>query len=101
MNKKRKQGTKGQYQRTLADPDIAKAMDILSDEYRIKIKFFPVIVISVYQKKESENMTFASLKQMAEKLYKEDWFGKDGSYIKRLDESGNLIKKHVHRNILK
>lgn len=94
---KKKQSTKGKYQRTIANPKLAKAMDILADRYRIKEKFFPIRVCYMYRNKQSDIMEYATLKEMALDVSESEWFGREGSSIKRIDETGLVLKTHVYR----
>lgn len=98
-----KKSTKGTYRSKIADPKLANAMDILSDEYRVKEKMFPVSVSfgPGGSLKDNAVVSFKSLYAMALFVMEEPWFGKDGSYINRYDEEEMLIKKHIHRTIEK
>lgn len=98
-----KKSTKGTYRSKIADSKLATAMDILSDEYRVKEKMFPVSVSfgPGSSLKNGAVISFKSLFAMAQFVREEPWFGKEDSYINRYDEDGMLIKKHIHRTIEK
>ena len=97
-----KKSSKGTYKSKIADFKLAEVMDILSDEYRIKEKMFPVSISFGPNSclKEGAIVTFKSLYEMAQVVREEPGFGKDNSYIDRYDENGILIKRHIHRFIL-
>lgn len=96
-----KKSSKGTYKSKIADFKLAEVMDILSDEYRIKEKMFPVFVSFGPNSclKEGAIITFKSLYEIAQFVREESWFGKDDSYIDRYDENNVLIKRHIHRSV--
>lgn len=92
--------TKVSYKSRIADKKIAETMDVLSNEYRIKEKLFPIkVAFGVDDKPISKKIeVYNSLMEMANSVCDTDWFRQENSFINRYDEDGYFIKKHIHRN---
>mgnify|MGYP004481545691 CR=1 FL=1 len=90
MNKK---NSKGKYQTSIGNNSIALTMDLLRDSYRIREKMFPA-KISIGK---GEQIVYKTLYELAEKFDAITGFPD----VFRYDLDGNLIKRHIYREINK
>lgn len=95
-----KKGKKGLYKASIANGNLAKCLDTLRDEYRIKEKMFPVKIMFESKKHNvnEEYLEFKNIIEMGNYFLEKDIVSKmDDLIICRYDDLNTLIKKHVRR----